>query len=53
LEVEVDGVPIQVIGRDELIANKLASGRDKDLGDVRRLTKGAIKKKATRNANRR
>lgn len=51
IEVEVEGVPIQVIGRDDLIANKIASGRDKDLGDVRRLTKGAIKKKSRRKNN--
>jgi hypothetical protein len=48
LEVEVDGVPIMVIGRDDLIANKLASGRDKDLGDVRKLTKGAVNKRSRR-----
>lgn len=46
IEFEVDGVPIQVIGRDDLIANKLAAGRDKDMGDVRKLTKGAIKRKS-------
>lgn len=46
MEIEIDGVPIHVIGRDDLIANNLASGRDKDLGDVRKLTKGAIKKKS-------
>lgn len=46
MEIEIDGVRIQVIGRDDLIANKLASGRDKDLGDVKQLTKGAIRKKS-------
>lgn len=39
-----DGVRIMVIGRAELIANKLASGRDKDLLDVRKLTKGTVSK---------
>ena len=52
VEFEVDGVPIQVIGRDDLIANKLAAGRDKDLGDVRRLTKGTVNQKNKRNTNR-
>src|ERR1700693_1176975 len=33
----VAGVPANFIGFDELIANKLAAGRDKDLVDVRRL----------------
>jgi len=46
MEVEIDGVQITVIGRAELIANKLASGRDKDLLDVRKLTKGAVSKRS-------
>lgn len=45
MEVEIDGVQITVIGRAELIANKVASGRDKDLLDVRKLTKGAVSKR--------
>ena len=45
MEVEIDSVRIMVIGRDDLIANKLASGRDKDLLDVRKLTKGAVSKR--------
>ena len=45
IEVEIDGVRIMVIGRDDLIANKLASGRDKDLLDVRKLTKGTVSKR--------
>lgn len=51
IEFEVEGIAIQVIGRDDLIANKLASGRDKDLGDVRKLTKGTINKKKRRSKN--
>jgi predicted nucleotidyltransferase len=38
--VDVDGLKIAVIGREDLIANKLATGRVKDLLDVRQLTKG-------------
>jgi predicted nucleotidyltransferase len=35
--VEVEDIRITTIGRDDLIANKLASGRHKDLDDVERL----------------
>lgn len=35
--IEVDGIFITTIGRDDLIANKLASGRHKDLADVEML----------------
>jgi len=35
--IEVDEVSIATIGRDDLIANKLASGRHKDLDDVEML----------------
>lgn len=34
---ELDGLPIQVIGRDQLIRNKLATGRTQDLADAERL----------------
>jgi hypothetical protein len=34
IEVELDGVAIPVIGRDELVANKLAAGRPKDISDL-------------------
>jgi predicted nucleotidyltransferase len=33
----VDGVPVSVIGRDDLIANKTAAGRDRDRDDVKHL----------------
>jgi hypothetical protein len=33
----LDGVPVAMIGRDALLANKRASGRPKDLADVREL----------------
>jgi hypothetical protein len=33
-------VPVWYIGRDDLIANKLAAGRDKAMLDVKRLQKG-------------
>ena len=36
-EVNEDFVDVAVLGRDALIANKLAAGRDKDLLDVRLL----------------
>ena len=32
--IEVEGVSISTIGREDLIANKLATGRHKDLDDV-------------------
>ena len=34
IEVAIDGLPLPVLGRAELIANKRASGRSKDLRDV-------------------
>lgn len=37
LNVMIDGVPVQIIGRDDLIANKRAAGREKDLNDVKQL----------------
>jgi predicted nucleotidyltransferase len=37
VDTVVDGVPLSVIGRAELIANKIAAGRDKDLNDLKQL----------------
>ena len=37
LQTEYDGVPVSVIGRDDLIRNKRAVGRQRDKDDVRRL----------------
>ncbi|MEE9381903.1 MAG: hypothetical protein V3V08_00620 [Nannocystaceae bacterium] len=37
VDVEVNGVPFRVLGRRSLLDNKRASGRPKDLEDVRRL----------------
>jgi hypothetical protein len=37
LDIEVDGLPVHVIGREDLIANKKAVGRPQDLADVARL----------------
>lgn len=34
IEVEVAGVQVRVVGRDELVAMKLAAGRPKDVQDV-------------------
>lgn len=38
---ELDGVPMAYIGRDDLIANKIAVDRDKDRIDVRRLKRNS------------
>jgi hypothetical protein len=38
LETSIDGVPVTVISRDDLITNKLRSGRLKDLLDVQKLS---------------
>ena len=35
--VDVDGVCINVIGRDDLVVNKRASGRPKDIADAETL----------------
>lgn len=37
VDTVLDGVPVAVIGRDDLIANKIAAGRDRDRDDVSRL----------------
>lgn len=36
-EIEVEGVRLRVLGRDDLIRNKRASGRSRDRADVERL----------------
>lgn len=38
LEAEVQGMPVSFIGHEALVKNKLASGRDKDLLDVKVLS---------------
>lgn len=38
--LELDGLPIFVIGREALIRNKLATGRTQDRADVERLQQG-------------
>ena len=38
--IEMDGVCVNVIGREDLIVNKRASGRPKDLADVETLDPG-------------
>ena len=48
VEIEIEGIPIKFIGRDQLIANKLATGRDKDFSDVKKLTKGTVKSRRRR-----
>jgi len=37
ITVDVDGVSLPVIGRDDLLTNKIASGRPQDVADVARL----------------
>lgn len=39
LSVDLDGVQVPFIGRDDLITNKLATGRAKDIADVDYLTR--------------
>lgn len=46
IEETLDGIPINVIGLDELIRNKQAAGRDRDLRDVAVLKKSSGKKPA-------
>jgi hypothetical protein len=38
---DLDGVPVRMIGRAELLSNKRASGRAKDLSDIEALTGGS------------
>ena len=38
---EVEGIPVRFISREHLIANKIAAGRPRDLGDVDELRKFA------------
>lgn len=37
IEIVVDGLPVNVIARDDLLANKRAAGREKDLNDLKQL----------------
>jgi predicted nucleotidyltransferase len=39
-DIQVDGMTIPVIGRNEFLRNKRATGRLKDLADVERLESG-------------
>ncbi|MBM3318846.1 MAG: hypothetical protein FJY75_13440, partial [Candidatus Eisenbacteria bacterium] len=36
-EVEIEGLRVPILGREDLLANKRASGRPQDLADVSRL----------------
>jgi predicted nucleotidyltransferase len=38
LEIQLDGIPIAIIGLDDLVRMKRAAGRDQDLADIRALT---------------
>ena len=46
LEVEIDGLAAIVIGRDELLKNKQATGRPKDVSDARMLEQQKARKKS-------
>jgi hypothetical protein len=37
VETVIDGVPVNVISRDDLVANKTAAGRDRDRDDLKHL----------------
>ena len=37
IDAVLDGVPVSIIARDDLVANKQAAGRDKDLNDLKHL----------------
>jgi hypothetical protein len=37
VEAVLDGVPVRIIAREDLIVNKTAAGRDKDLNDLKHL----------------
>ncbi|MBI4870058.1 MAG: nucleotidyltransferase [Candidatus Riflebacteria bacterium] len=49
IQFEVEGIVVPVIGREDLVANKRASGRHKDLADVEML-EGLAKLEAARAA---
>ena len=38
VEAALDGIPVKIIGLNDLIKNKLKSGRLKDLDDARKLS---------------
>lgn len=44
IKTRIDGIPVRILSRELLIKNKIASGRDKDLADVKVLRKmGRVK----------
>jgi predicted nucleotidyltransferase len=44
LQTAMDGVPVNIITREDLLANKRAAGREKDLNDLKHL---AMRRKTT------
>jgi hypothetical protein len=38
LDIELDGIPLAILGLDDLVRMKRAAGRDQDLADIRALT---------------
>jgi hypothetical protein len=45
VETSLDGIPVRVIGLDDLITNKRASGRPRDLDDCRTLERVAERRR--------
>lgn len=45
ITIDNDGLPLPVIGKNELIKNKLSTGREKDLLDVKQIRELEKKKK--------
>lgn len=43
VEAEMDGIKVAVIGREEMIRNKWASGREHDITDAKNLEAGRMK----------
>jgi len=46
--LEIEGTPVNVIGRDDLVANKRATGRPQDLRDAKMLERFASKRRTPR-----
>lgn len=47
IKTKIDGLPVRILSRELLIKNKVASGRDKDIADVKVLRKMGRSRKST------